>query len=110
NEGLKRPFDIDEEKELQEGASDDMQKASDKLEKNKGEKANEDQKNASDKMKEMKESIQAQMDTQKQQQQGEDMEALRALLENLMRLSFDQEAIMNELSALSVEDPKVTRL
>lgn len=110
NEDLKRPFDIDEEKELQEGASDDMQKASDKLEKNKGEKANEDQKNASDKMKEMKESIQAQMEAQKQQQQGEDMEALRALLENLMRLSFDQEAIMNELSALSAEDPKVTKL
>lgn len=110
NEQLKKPYDLDEEKDLKDGINEEMNKASQALDKGKDEKANDNQKGAADKMKEMKESLQAQMDAQKKKQKGEDMESLRALLENLMRLSFEQEDLMAAVRAVNPQDPLVNKL
>jgi len=40
------------------------------------------------------------------EQQEEDMNALRALLENLLHLSFDQEALMEDLKTMDVNNPQ----
>jgi len=58
-------------------------------------------KSLSDKMSEM----QQEMD---QQSEGEDINSLRDILENLVKASFDQEDIMNELGDVKTSDPKYT--
>ncbi|MBK9047452.1 MAG: hypothetical protein IPL74_12310 [Bacteroidetes bacterium] len=40
----------------------------------------------------------------------EDMNALRALLENLIRFSFNQESLMEELKTMDVNSPRYTKM
>ena len=40
----------------------------------------------------------------------EDMNALRALLENLLRLSFDQEQVMQNLKSIDINNPQFLKL
>jgi hypothetical protein len=110
NDELKRPMDLDFLEELQESIEKDMNDAQDKLENGKENKANEPQKGASDKMKQMKESMNGQLAAQKKKEKGEDIETLRSILFNLMRLSFDQERVMLEMQLTQVSDPTYTRL
>lgn len=110
NQELKRPFDLDMEKKLQESIKDEMKKSSDQLNQKKDQKANDSQKKASEQMNELQQSLQAQMQQQKQQQAGEDMETLRSILENLMRLSFEQEQVMLAMAGKNPDDPVLSRL
>lgn len=41
---------------------------------------------------------------------GEDIEALRAILENLVRISFDQEDLIEKLASISRNDPQYTKI
>ncbi|TAE50998.1 MAG: hypothetical protein EAZ89_10930 [Bacteroidetes bacterium] len=67
--------------------------------------ASKSQKSASDKMQEMSDQLsQMQQDSQSQQDE-ENMENLRALLENLLKLSFDQEDLRDGVSKLRYGDP-----
>ena len=50
------------------------------------------------------------MNAQEQEQQEENMESLRALLENIITLSFDQEALMNNFAAIDTKDPNYNKL
>jgi hypothetical protein len=71
----------------------------------KNKKASQNQKNAADKMKKMSDDL-AQMQQESQQEQDEmDMQALRQLLDNLLKLSFDQEELMATLKKTTINDP-----
>ena len=107
---MKRPFDLDLEQSTQESIQKELNKSSDLLNDKKDSKANESQKQASDQMKDMQQSLQAQMDQQKKQQAGEDIETLRSILENLMRLSLSQEELMLAMQGKALDDPIVGRL
>ncbi|UTW68024.1 hypothetical protein KFE94_07890 [bacterium SCSIO 12643] len=87
--------------------SSDQESAKDNLEKSEFEKSSNDQKKAGKKMKEMAERMQMNMQMQMNSQQGEDLESLRKILENLLVLSFDQEGLMMELRAIDQNDPRV---
>jgi hypothetical protein len=110
NDDLKRPLDLDFMDDLKDQIEKEMNDASDKLDKGKDAKANEPQKGASDKMKQMKDGMKAQMDAQKKKQKGEDIDTLRSILFNLMRLSFDQERVMLDMQQTQSSDPTYTRL
>lgn len=110
NDDLKKPMELDFLEDLQESIEEDMNDAQDKLDKEKNDKANEPQKGASDKMKKMKDSLQSQKDAQKKKDKGEDIETLRSILFNLMRLSFDQERVMLEMQVTQVSDPTYTKI
>lgn len=110
NDDLKRPLDLDFMEDLQESIQQDIDNAQDNLDKGKDAKANQPQKGASEKMKQMKGNLQAQMDAQKKKDKGEDIETLRSILFNLMRLSFEQERVMLEMQLTQVSDPTYTRL
>jgi hypothetical protein len=110
NDDLKRPMDLDFLDDLKDQIEQDMNDASDKLEKGKDNKANESQKGAADKMKKMKDGMKAQMEAQKKKQKGEDIDTLRSILFNLMRLSFDQERVMLDMQQTQSSDPTYTRL
>ena len=106
NEELEEPNEMpdtsSEEKEIKE----EMNESSEKLGKKKASKASENQDNASDKMEEMAENMEESMQQQEQESEEEDMEALRALLENIITLSFDEELLMADIQAIDKNDPK----
>lgn len=104
NEGLEQTLPLPNMEQEQKKAGDEMQKASDQLEQNKGNKANEHQQNAAEEMKKMAQQM-SDMQASMQQQQGEDLQSLRATLENLVQVSFDQEALMQDLSGMRPNDP-----
>ena len=117
--------DSEQMEDLQEAAdsaAEEMQEAQDKMEqaqeqmqeggrKNKKEAgqmqqdASQSQQNAADQMQEMSDKLsQMQMDMQSQQD-AENLENLRTLLENLLKLSFDQEDLKDEVRNLKYGDP-----
>lgn len=105
NDELKKPMNLNPEESLQEQIQEEMNDAKESLDKNKSKKASDSQQNASEKMKEMSQNMQMQMQNQSQQQQGEDMKAMRMLLENLVKLSLDQEEVLQSFNGLAKRDP-----
>ena len=110
NSELESPNEMPDTKKQEEEIKQEQQKSSENLEQNKKKKASESQQNAGDKMSEMASQMKSAMAAQQAAQQAEDMEALRALLENIIQLSFDQESIMENLSRLDRDDPKYVEL
>lgn len=105
NEELENPNELPDQKEQSESLQEEMQNASDQLEKNNRNKSQESQENAKQQMQEMREQMESTMASMQSQQNMENMEDLRALLENLIELSFDQEALMETVKGLKRNDP-----
>lgn len=110
NQALERPNDLPKTEKAEEAISDDQQKSSEQLEQGKKNKASESQQSAGEKMDELAKQMKSAMAAQQAQQQAEDMDALRALLENIIQLSFDQESIMESLGRIDRDDPKYIAL
>lgn len=106
NEELENPNNMLDNEDQQESIQQEMQESSDQLNKNKQKKAGESQKNASDQMKEMAQQMQMAMQQGQEESAQEDMDALRALLENIITLSFDQESLMDNFGKIDRKDPK----
>jgi len=109
NNDLNHPLDIDKQENKQEDIDQELNDSKENLEKNKGKKASENQQGAAEKMDEMAAELDRQQQESAQQQQGEDIELLRSILENLLNLSFSQESNMNELKHLQENDPAYRR-
>ncbi len=82
-----------------------MKDSSEKLEQGKKNKASESQEGASEEMEEMAEQMESAMQSAQAQSAQENMEDLRALLENIIQLSFDQEGVMENLKVIERDDP-----
>ena len=105
NEELQRPMDIDDQKQMQEKISEEMNEASGELEKNKKSKASEKQKQSAEDMEKMAEELNKSQEEANAEQEGEDMDMLRRILKNLMTLSFDQENLMKKFASVNDSDP-----
>lgn len=105
NEELERPMDLDDQKELQEEISEEMEGASEDLKKGKKGKASDKQKKSAEGMKKMAEQLNKSQEEANAEQEGEDMEMLRRILKNLMTLSFDQEELMDRFAKVNDKDP-----
>ena len=106
NEELENPNAMPETEQQEQSIEQEMQKSSEELSKSKPKKASQNQKNASDQMQQMAEQMEQMMAQDSAEQAQEDMEALRQLLENIITLSFDQEDLMANFSAVDKNDPK----
>ncbi|MGB1076000.1 MAG: DUF4175 family protein [Flavobacteriales bacterium] len=108
NSELENPnpmMDISQEKgEIQEN----MKEGAEQLEKEKNKKAADQQQQAADDMKQMAQQMQQMQMEMQQESAEEDMEALRALLENIISLSFDEEFVMADLRQTAADDPRYT--
>ncbi|AFK03072.1 hypothetical protein Emtol_1932 [Emticicia oligotrophica DSM 17448] len=102
--------DFDEQKDEQDEISDDQQNSEKQLEENQNNAASKSQKKASQKMKKMAQKMKESMKSQEMKEMDEDIDALRAILENLVKLSFDQEKIMKDFRSLNVSDPRFIKL
>ncbi|MGY6561438.1 MAG: DUF4175 family protein [Luteibaculaceae bacterium] len=110
NEELETPHKIDDFNEQSNDIKKEQQKAGDNLDKGDKKKAGENQKKAGDKMEEMADAMENQMEAGGMEQMGEDAEALRVLLNNIVKLSFDQESLMLSQITTPTNDPKYNQL
>ena len=106
NEELETPMDLPKTDEQEQQIQDEQKKSSDQLEKKQNQKAGESQKKAAEQMEQLAFQMQSAMQSNAQEQQEEDMDALRQLLENIVHLSFEQEALMEDLGSTNVRDPR----
>ena len=109
NEELDKKKDLNEIEEEKEGAKDDMEESKEGLEKNEKQDAQKSQKDAAEKMKSAASKAKS-MKSSSAESAEENMEDLRALLENLITLSFDQEDVLSNLKITSSNDPKYVKL
>lgn len=105
NESLESPFNIDETKEKEEEIEKEMKKSSDEMKNGKKKDAQKSQEKSSEKMDELSKMMQNQQQQMQQEANAEDMETLRQILENLVDLSFEEEALIEKLSTLQNNDP-----
>jgi len=110
NEELQDPNPMPDTEEQEKQIDEEQQKSSDELEKKKKSSASKSQKSAGEKMKQMAQQMEMAMQGGEEDQQQEDMEALRALLENIITLSFDQEGLMGEFKVVDQKDPNYNKL
>jgi hypothetical protein len=96
--------------EQSEDIQQEMEKSSNELEQKQNDKASKSQKSSSQKMKKMAEKMKNDLDKMQMDQNAEDIKMIRQLLENLVKLSFDQEKLMNELKKTETESPKYVQL
>ncbi len=106
NEELETPMDLPKTDEQEQQIQDEQKKSSEQLEKKQNQKAGESQKKAAEQMEQLAFQMQSAMQNNAQEQQEEDMDALRQLLENIVHLSFEQEALMEDLGSTNVRDPR----
>ena len=110
NEELEEPNTLEktdaEEKEIDQ----QMDNSNQELNQGKTSKASQSQKNASSKMKQLSQKLSEMQQEMQKEEQGEDMEAIRQILDNLVKISFDQESIMNQLNMVSTTNPKYLQL
>ena len=105
NEALEKPKDLDFKKEKEESIDKEMNDAKENLNESKEKKASENQEKAADMMEQMADDMQSMLSSASAQQQGEDMEKLRFLLENIVTLSFQQEKLMDNYALIDSKNP-----
>jgi hypothetical protein len=108
SEELEQP--VETPKEEQKKASDEMKKSNEALSRQENKKASEAQKKAAQSMQEMAQSMESAMEGAEMEQMQEDLDALRDILENLITLSFDQEALMKDFRGVNLQDPRFVKL
>jgi hypothetical protein len=106
---LDRPMGMEKAFEKEDKIDSEMKDAKEQLGQNKQKKAGESQKGAAEDMKKMADELDQMQQQANQQQQQEDIDALRNILESLMRLSFDQEDVLLRMARISDNDPAYRR-
>lgn len=110
NEELERPKDMEGADEQMEKIDQDMENSQEQLKEQQNKPASKSQKSASQRMKDMAAKMAEQMESGEMEQMEEDMAMLRQLLENLVTLSFDQEALISDFNATEVTTPRYVSL
>ncbi|MCW5899741.1 MAG: hypothetical protein KIT10_10760 [Flavobacteriales bacterium] len=107
NQALEKPMDLPDTGAMEEEIGKDQKQSSDQLDKKQNQKASGAQKDAADKMDQLAHSLESAVSDSAQEQQEEDMDALRQLLENILHLSFEQESLMGQVATTTVRDPRL---
>lgn len=110
NQELEDPMEFEMPEEQMDSIAKDMEEGSEELEKENKKEAAKKQKEAAKKMKKMAKEKEEEMKGMEMEQNMEDYETLRGILENLIQLSFDQEALMDELATTSGYNPRYVEL
>jgi hypothetical protein len=105
NKEFKKPLDIPNDKDAQKSITDDLNKASEELQKNSKSKAKPKQKSASKQMNQLAQKMEQSMDQGEMEQLEEDITMLRQILDNLLSFSFSQEAVMSKFKKIKTGSP-----
>ncbi|TYZ11434.1 DUF4175 family protein [Hymenobacter lutimineralis] len=110
DEQLDNQNGADEMKDQQQEVDEQMQQSQEQLGKNQNQKASQNQKQAAQKMQQMAQQMQQQMSEEESDEQQENIDDLRDILENLLKLSFDQEGLMKDFRQVDQQDPRFVQL
>jgi len=110
DEESKSEQDFKEAEKNMETAEQQMKDAQDQMQQQQNNKAAGNQKSASNNMKNAAQKMKDMKSKMEQDGMAEDMKAIRQLLENIVRLSFDQEKLINDLKVVNVNNPKYVQL
>jgi hypothetical protein len=110
NKKLETPMKLDLGQKEIDQAEQQQKQASEELKNQKESKSQEKQKQAAQEMQKAQEKMQQSLQKAQQERNSEDLQALRALLENLIEVSHKQEKVFLELSRLQGENPRVKAL
>ncbi len=106
NEALRRPFSFELPSDLIEETGGRMRQAGESLEQGARKTAAGQQRQASEGLQALSRNLSAQQAAMQTDQDAEDAEYLRLLLKEIVRLSFEQEAVMGLLQDMTVSDPR----
>lgn len=106
NQSLKNPESIPDTQEERQDIKNNQQESKESLDKNSKSKSKKSQEKARDAMQKMAEKMEQMQAGMEMQAMEENLEDLRAIVHNLLQLSFDQENLMNEFSEVKQSDPK----
>lgn len=110
NQELEHPNDMPEMDNEKQQTEEQMNESKQNMQKNNMKKAGENQKNAAQKMKEMSQKMEEAMQSGAMQQMEMDMQSTRQILENLIKVSFDQEELLNKSKGVNVYNPQYLQL
>lgn len=110
NQELEKPNEIGDLNQESGDVKQDQQQSSSKLQKKDKKGASENQQKAANQMKRMADKMKQDMQESQQEQLEEDMAALRMLLENLIRFSFNQERLIDDLTENPSYSPAYVRI
>ncbi|NOT36804.1 MAG: DUF4175 domain-containing protein [Saprospiraceae bacterium] len=110
NAELEKSNKVADQKKNMEDAKKKTDGAKDKLDKKDNDGASKDQKDGAEKMNEMADQMEKEMESGDQEQQEEDIKVLRQLLENLVTVSFEQEALTADFSKTDNQTNRFTNL
>lgn len=103
-------MDFSDLQEQQEQTQQQMEQSLEDLQQNQNQKAGQKQRQSAKQMQEMAQQMSSMMQSSQMQQMTLDMEATRQLLDNLIKLSFDQEELMANLQEVNANTPKFKSL
>ncbi len=111
NQDLKQPSPITDTKDAENDIDQAQQESSQQLDDDQKDKARESQQKAADKMQEMGEMMeQMQSSMGGGEQMQEDMDNIRDIVDNLLKLSYRQEGLMKAFRELDPSDPRFISL
>ena len=108
NKELEDPNKMLNRSEQEKEIMDKMKDAAEQLNKNNRQKAKDSQGDASDKMDQMASDLQTEKDEAEEEDLAEDIETLRQILDNLIRVSFMQEDVMLAVKKVGAKSPLLT--
>ena len=110
NKKLDEPAQFPSTDQKQEEINKNLEESKNALEKKDKKSAKESQKNAAKGMKSVADQLQAMKEDNDTEEEAEDAALLRQILENLVRISFNQEDLMNKTKTINRNDPKYLNL
>jgi hypothetical protein len=109
SEELHNDEEVPEEKSSEE-ILEDQQESKEMLEQNQPSKSKEPQKQSLQKMQKMQEQMQSAQNSMSMEMDMENLESLRQIVHSLVKLSFDQEALLKQFNELTPNDPRFNTL
>ena len=110
NKELENPNDTPDTKQEQQEIDKQQDDSKEQLDKKENKKASQSQQKAAQQMKQMAQKMEQSMEGQEAEQNQENINDLRKILENLLTLSFDQEKLMKDFRNVNTADPKFIKL
>ena len=110
NKSMENKLPMPDTKAQEQKASEEQQNAQEQLQKNNKKNAAKSQKEAAEQMQQMSAQMQQALDKMQQEKEGEDIDAVRQIMENLLHVSFAQEDLDKEIKKTKTNDPRYTKL
>ena len=110
NQELQQPGSLPNMEEEQQEVEEQQQQSKESLEQDKKKKSSQSQQKAKEQMQKMAEQMQQMQSNSEITMTQENLDDLRDIVNNLLKLSFDQEELMNEFGQVKQSDPRFVEL